>query len=102
MKGILDFIKLLPTPIQMVLAALLLGVTLAYAHESRYMTVSDFTKSYVLDLKVLIRDLSKDLADPELTEREREWIEEEIESLTDELCYEMPDDRLCKEEEDVE
>jgi hypothetical protein len=55
-----------------------------------------------LDLKVLIRDLSKDLADPELTEREREWIEEEIESLTDELCYEMPDDRLCKEEEDVE
>lgn len=102
MKGLFDFIKLLPTPIQITVAAVILGMSVTWAMESRYMTVSDFTKSYVLDLKSLLRDLNKDLQDEELTDREREWIEEEIESLTDELCYEMPEDRLCKETEEIE
>jgi len=99
MKGLFDFVKLLPTPVQITVAAVILGMSVTWAMESRYMTVSDFTRSYVLDLKSLIRDLHNDLKDEELTDREREWIEEEILSLTDELCYEMPDDRLCKEEE---
>jgi uncharacterized protein YebE (UPF0316 family) len=98
MKGILDFIKLLPGPIQITVAAVIVGMSVTWALESRYMTVSDFTKSYVLDLKSLIRELNKDLADPELTDREREWIEEQIEVLMDDLCYENPNDLMCKEE----
>jgi hypothetical protein len=94
-KLILDVIKLIPVPIQITIAAIIIGIGVAYAHETRYMTVSDYTKSYVLDLKSAIREIMKELDDPNLTERERIWLEGQLEELIDELCYEKPDDRLC-------
>lgn len=102
MKIILDFIKLIPVPVQIAVASMVIGGVAFAGLETRYMTVSDFTKSYVLDLKKLIRDLSQDLEDPNLSDRERRWIQEELESLLDELCYEKPNDRLCYEDYDEE
>jgi hypothetical protein len=95
---ILDFLKLIPVPIQICIASLVIGGVAFAGLESRYMTVADYTKSYVLDLKALIRDLKNDLRDEDLTPREREWIEADLQSLLDELCYERPDDRLCEDE----
>lgn len=71
------------------------GLIVGYA-EIRFMTVADFTKSYVLDLKQAIRAARDDLKEAE-TERERRLIQEDIESLLDELCEERPDDPWCKE-----
>ena len=94
-----NFLKLLdsmPKSVQMVLAALALGVGVAYAHESRYMTVSDFTKGYVLELKKAIREMEGILRTPTLSPTEREIYNEELEELIAELCYEIPNDnRYC-------
>ena len=99
MKILLDFIKLIPAPVQIAVASMVIGGVAFAGLETRYMTVSDYTKSYVLDLKSAIREIMGQLDDPDLSDREREWLEMELESLIDELCYEMPDDRLCKLEE---
>lgn len=96
MKIILDVIKLIPVPVQIAIAGIVIGAATVYGAESRYMTVSDFTKSYVLDLKKMIREIRKDLKDETLTDREREHLQAEIEELMDELCYEKPDDLWCK------
>jgi hypothetical protein len=98
MKGLIDWIKLLPTPVQIAVVCLVLGTALAYAHESRYMTVDQFTKSYVLDLKREIRELEMLLRDPELDEQTRTILFEQLERMIDELCYEMPDDPYCTED----
>jgi hypothetical protein len=96
MGSILDFLKMLPASVRWGAIVGLLVVGIAYGHEVRYMTVGQFTKSYVLDLKSLIREFRNDLKDPTLTPREREDIEEDIAALLDELCYEMPNDPECK------
>ena len=58
------------------------------------MTVGQYTKSYVLDLKREIRNIRKDLGrdiDPEI----RQMLEDQLAEMIDELCYEMPDDPYC-------
>ena len=85
----------IPKPIAAGLACIIVGVGGTYAHEARYMTVGQYTKSYVLDLKQYIRDLRKDLREAE-SDGERDRIREELERALDELCYEIPDDPLCK------
>lgn len=100
MGQIIELLKLIPKPVQVVIAALLLGAGFAYAHEVRYMTVADFTKSYVLDLKKIIRELKNELHDEDLSDRDRLNLEMDIEELIDELCYENPNDRLCDDEEE--
>lgn len=99
MKALIDFLKLLPASVQVAIVCLILGGGFVLAAESRYMTVDQFTKSYVLDLKSLIREYHKDLQNPDLTDRERVWIEEQIQLLIDELCYELPDDPYCDKEQ---
>jgi hypothetical protein len=93
---ILDLLGLMPRPVQIAIAALLIGGIAVAAHEQRYMTVDQFTKSYVLDLKAEIRNTKKDLADPELDSRVREIFVEQLNAMLDELCYEMPEDAYCK------
>jgi hypothetical protein len=83
---------------QIAIVCLIIGGVAFAGLETRYMTVSDFTKSYVLDLKKIIREIEYDLRDLDLTERERRDLEMELEELIDELCYEKPEDRLCEEE----
>lgn len=85
----------IPKPVAMTVAALVIGGGGALGLETRYMTVTDFTKSYVLDLKREIRALKNDLDEAE-SDRERRVIQEQIETLLDELCEERPDDPLCK------
>lgn len=94
-----EFLKLLaviPSSVRVVIVAVVLGIGIAYAHETRYMTVSDFTKSYVLDLKKTIRELNYELRRPDLTPRERIFLEEQIANYVAELCYEMPSDPQCR------
>jgi hypothetical protein len=98
MKLLLDLIKLIPGQVQIAIVCLIIGGVAFAGLETRYMTVSDFTKSYVLDLKKIIREIEYDLRDLDLTERERRDLEMELEELIDELCYEKPEDRLCEEE----
>jgi len=92
----LELLKLIPRPVQLTLAGILIGGLAFAGHESRYMTVSEFTKSYVLDLKSEIREMRKDLATPNLAPEVRAILEEALESMLDELCYEMPDDTYCR------
>lgn len=100
MNAIIDWIKILPTSIQIAVASIIIGATAVYAHETRYMTVSDFTKSYILDLKQAIREIVRTLESEDLSERERAMLENDLEALLDELCYEAPEDRLCAMLED--
>jgi hypothetical protein len=102
MNFLLDFIKLIPVSLQVAIASMVIGGAAVYGAESRYMTVSDFTKSYVLDLKKSIREIMRTLDDEMLTDLEREWLEIELEELIDELCYEAPEDRLCKDYERID
>jgi len=64
--------------------------------EIRYMTVADFTKSYVLDLKSEIRELKDDLKKAD-SDGERRQIQKDIDALIDELCEERPNDPLCSQ-----
>jgi len=93
----LELLKLIPKPIQLTIAGILIGGLAFAGHETRYMTVSDYTKSYILDLKGEIRETRKDLANPDLPAEVREILEEALESMLDELCYEVPDDRYCED-----
>lgn len=79
-----------------VITALLVGV--AWAAEERYVPKEAWEKQYILELKDTIREIRKDLKDADLSEREREFLEEEIADLVDDLCYETDDeDRLCED-----
>lgn len=88
-------IGLIPKSLQIPILVFMLGGAGVFAHETRYMTVADFTKSYILDLKREIRENRNDLAktsDPQA----RALIQENIEQLLDELCLEIPTDPYCK------
>src|SRR5210317_1844656 len=95
MTNLLELLKLIPVQAQVAIVCLLIGGLSFAGLETRYMTVSDFTKSYVLDLKKVIREIEIILREEELTERERRDLELELEELIDELCYETPEDRKC-------
>lgn len=100
MKMILEFLNYLPPLAQVSVIGLILGAGLVYAHETRYMTVGQYTKSYVLNLKAEIRAIRAELDTEELDPVTRELLEEQLESLLDELCYERPDDVYCKRREE--
>lgn len=97
MNAIIELIKLVPRSVQIALVGILIGGLAFAGHEMRYMTVADFTKSYVLEIKEAIRSLRRDLRDEDLSDRDREAIKEDIEQLIDELCYEVQDDPYCKQ-----
>ena len=90
----IDLLNVLPKSVSIPLATLALGGGAVYGLEHRYMTVADFTKSYVLILKREIRDLRKEAA--AASGREKEILEEELQRLIDELCIEHPDDAYCR------
>ena len=100
MKIVLDFIKLIPKELQIGIACLVIGGVAFAGLETRYMTVSDYTKSYVLDLKKAIREVEYILREEELTERERHNYEMELQELIDELCYERPNDKVYCDDDD--
>ena len=91
----LDLLGLIPKPIALCLASLVIGGGGFAALETRYVTTSDFTKSYVLQLKREIRELRKEIA-AERDDRRRADLEEDLAALLDELCVEMPADRECR------
>ncbi len=96
MTWLVDILKLCPTWAQIAVIALVVGVGGAWAHEARYMTVDQYTKSYVLDLKSEIRQIEKDLGRESISEDAKEILREQLEFMLDELCYEVPDDPYCK------
>lgn len=102
MKILLDLINLIPKELQIGIACLVIGGVAFAGLETRYMTVSDYTKSYVLDLKKAIREIQNDLRSLDLTERERLHLEMELQELIDELCYERPDDKIYCDFDDHE
>jgi hypothetical protein len=93
-----EFLKLLqalPKMVQIVIISVILGVGFAYAHEARYMTISDFNKGYILDLKKNIRDIQATLRTATLSPVERRIYAEELAQMIAELCYEVPNDNYC-------
>jgi hypothetical protein len=93
---IIDLLKQLPTAVQICAVSVLLGGAVVYAAESRYMTVGQYTKSYVLDLKAEIRAIRNELERDEADPGTEELLEEQLEALLDELCYEVPNDPYCR------
>jgi len=89
-----DLLNMIPQPVRMTLAALLLGILAVAGADQRYMTVDTYMKGYILDLKEAIRELRRQLDRAE-TETERQSIQRDIDELIDELCYEKPDDSYC-------
>lgn len=89
-----SLLSFLPKSVTLTIVAVLVGGLGFAGHEIRYMTVADFTKSYVLDIKNTIRSLRLDLRNAE-TDRERALIQADIDELIDELCYERPRDPMC-------
>lgn len=87
----------MPKSVQIVILSAVLGVSLAWAHEQRYMTVSDYMKSYTLELKSEIRQIRKDLGRDSISADVKELLREQLEVMLDELCYESPDDVYCKD-----
>ena len=98
MNAILQLLALIPTTAQIMIASVLIGGAGVYAHESRYMTVGDFTKSYILELKSEIRQIKKDLGRENINQEVKEMLREQLDTLIADLCYEAPDDPYCKEE----
>lgn len=96
MSRFVDLITLLPRSMQVAIVGILLGGIVFAAHEQRYMTVGQFTRSYVLDLRTSIREIQKDLANPNLHPDVRVILVEQLALLIDELCYEMPLDPYCE------
>ena len=95
MNAFLQLLSAIPTSIQVFIASAAIGGVGVYAHESRYMTVGDYTKSYVLDLKREIRSIQYELQNPDLDQQIRHMLEEQLQDMLDELCYERPDDPYC-------
>ena len=95
MPDLMKLLALIPKSLQVVIAAMIIGMSIAYAHEVRYMTVSDYTKSYILDLKAAIRELQKLLRDSTLSNHDRETIEDQLAEAIAELCYEDKNDKYC-------
>jgi hypothetical protein len=96
MKWLTDILNMLPPSVRWGALAGILVIGIAYGHESRYMTVGEYTKSYVLDLKAEIRAIKADLSSGNLPAETAEILREQLEALLDELCYEKPDDPYCR------
>jgi len=96
MTKLLELLNLMPRAVQIAVAGILLGGLAFAGHEVRYMTVGQFTKSYVLDLKSEIRALQRELSNPDIDARTKQILREQLDQMTDELCYEVPDDPYCK------
>ena len=93
----MKLLEMIPEGMRIPIACLLLGgMGVAFA-ESRYMTVDQFTRSYVLDLKSEIRSIERELRRPELDDEYRMMLLEQLEALIAELCYEMPEDPYCRD-----
>lgn len=90
-----DVLNVAPKSVRLLVAGSVLTGAVVMAAETRYMTVADYTKSYVLDLKAEIREIKKDLADTDLSPQVRTMLQEQLDSLLDELCYEVEDDPYC-------
>jgi len=99
MAKLLELLSLMPRAVQIAIAGILIGGVAFAAHETRYMTVSQFTKSYVLDLKSEIRAIRRDLSDPDIDERTKQFLREQLDQMLDELCYEAPSDPYCQPEQ---
>ena len=95
MGNLIEFLKLVPASVRWGAVVGLLLIGIAYGHEVRYMTVSDYTKGYVLDLKSEIRAIKNDLDDPNVSPETKRYLREQLEVLLDELCYEVPSDPYC-------
>ncbi len=96
MNALLQLFSVIPTSVQVVIASVAIGGAGVYAHEARYMTVSDYTKSYVLDLKREIRSIQNELNEAGIDPGLYRMLSEQLEELLDELCYERPDDPYCE------
>lgn len=96
MGNLIELLKQLPPMVRVAIIGLILGAGVVYAHETRYMTVGQYTKSYVLNLKAEIRAIRDNLTDQNLDAGTRKLLEEQLASLLDELCYERPNDPYCK------
>ena len=91
----IEILSFIPKPIQLGVLGLIVGGAGFLGMESRYVNSSQFTKSYILNLKQAIR---KELHAEDLTEREKERLEDDLAELIDELCYETNNnDRLCED-----
>lgn len=99
MSKLLELLNLMPRAVQIAIAGMLIGGLAFAGHEVRYMTVSQFTKSYVLDLKSEIRAVQRELTDPDLDVRIAQILREQLDQMLDELCYETPNDPYCKRDE---
>ncbi len=99
MSRLLELLNLMPKAVQIAIAGMLIGGLAFAGHEVRYMTVGQFTKSYVLDLKSEIRAVRRDLNDPDLDERTKRFLREILDQMLDELCYEAPNDLYCQPEQ---
>ena len=99
MIKLFELLNLMPRAMQIAIAGIVIGIGAVYAHEIRYMTVGQFTKSYLLDLKAEIRETKKDLMNPDLPARVREMLQENLEAMLDDLCYELPNDAYCRDRE---
>ncbi len=97
MSAFIEILALIPKGVQIVIASGVLGGAGFYVHEVRYMTVSDYTKGYVLDLKSEIRQILQDVNREDLDPQVREILQEQLDELLAELCYERPDDPYCEE-----
>ena len=93
--NLIDLLKLIPAQVQILVVGVVLGGAAFAGAESRYLTVSQFEKSYILEIKAEIRALRRELRDDTLTEREIEMLEDYLQELIAELCYEQPDDTEC-------
>ncbi len=92
--AVTDLLAFLPKSVALTIAAMVLGAGTLAGLESRYVTQSDFHKSYVLQLKREIRELRKELAEESDPERIAD-LEYDLAELIDELCIEAPEDREC-------
>lgn len=91
----IELLKIIPTPITIAIACLLLGAAGIVAADSRYVQIGAFQKSYELSLAKEIRELRRELSN-EQNERARELLQREIEALLDDLCHEKPDHIYCE------
>jgi hypothetical protein len=96
MKWLTDILNMLPPSVRWGALAGVLILGIAYGHETRYMTVGQYTKSYVLDLKAEIRAIRNELERDDVDPVTEELLEEQLEALLDELCYEVPNDPYCR------
>lgn len=93
--SIFDALTLLPKSVALSIASIVIGAGAFAGLEVRYVTASDFQKSYVLQLKREIRELRREIADAEDAGEPTDRLEDYLAELIDELCLEMPDDREC-------